>query len=102
MRGATGRINRAGLRFQFMMERDSRRPPEVEVTDVSAHGFWLLLDAEELFVPYAAFPWFKDASIAKLTHVERPHDVHLYWPDIDVDLSIESIRNPEVFPLLSK
>jgi hypothetical protein len=75
---------------------------EVEVTNVSAHGFWLLLDAEELFVPYAAFPWFKDASIAKLTHVERPHDGHLYWPDIDVDLSIESIRNPEVFPLISK
>ena len=29
-----------------------------EVTNVSRHGFWLLLDAEELLVPFASFPWF--------------------------------------------
>ena len=75
---------------------------DVEVTNVSAHGFWLLLDAEELFVPFSAFPWFKDAPIAKLTNVERPRSGHLYWPDIDVDLAVESIRDPDAFPLVSR
>ena len=28
-----------------------------EVTNVSAHGFWILLAEEELFVPFAEFPW---------------------------------------------
>jgi hypothetical protein len=32
---------------------------EVEVTNVSKHGFWLLLGDEELFVPFSEFPWFK-------------------------------------------
>jgi hypothetical protein len=75
---------------------------EVEVTNVSTHGFWLLLGAEELFVPFAEFPWFKDASIAKLLHVERRQAHHLYWPDLDIDLAIDSIRHPERFPLVSR
>ena len=75
---------------------------DVEVTNVSAHGFWLMLDTEELFVPFSAFPWFKDAPIARLTNVERPHSGHLYWPDLDVDLAVASILNPEAFPLISR
>jgi len=36
----------------------------VEVTHVSAHGFWLLLGDEELLLPFAEFPWFTSATIA--------------------------------------
>lgn len=75
---------------------------EVEVTNVSKHGFWLLIGDEELFVPFAEFPWFKDASITKLLHVERPQAHHLYWPDLDIDLAVDSIRHPERFPLVSR
>jgi hypothetical protein len=75
---------------------------DVEVTNVSTHGFWLMLDAEELFVPFAEFPWFREAPIAKLTHVERPQPHHLYWPDLDVDLAVDSLRHPERFPLKAK
>jgi hypothetical protein len=31
---------------------------EVEVTNISQHGFWLLLDGRELFLPFDEFPWF--------------------------------------------
>jgi len=75
---------------------------DVEVTNVSAHGFWLLLDTEELFLPFGQFPWFKDASIAQLTHVERPQPHHLYWPALDIDLSLDSIRHPDKFPLIAR
>ena len=73
-----------------------------EVTNVSAHGFWLLVAGEELYVPFDKFPWFKDAAIAALTRVERPQPHHLYWPALDIDLHLESIRHPEQFPLTSK
>ena len=75
---------------------------EVEVTNVSQHGFWLLIDKRELFVPFAQFPWFREVPIGKLLNVELPHPHHLYWPDLDVDLAVESIEHPERFPLLSK
>jgi len=73
-----------------------------EVTHVSAHGLWLLLGDEELLLPFEHFPWFKRASIDQLSHVEHPSPDHLYWPLLDIDLSVESIRNPGAFPLLSR
>lgn len=73
-----------------------------EVTNVSSHGLWLLLGDRELFLPFETFPWFRDAPIAKLLHVKLASPDHLYWPDLDVDLAVESIEHPERFPLVSK
>jgi hypothetical protein len=73
----------------------------VEVTNVSQHGFWILLESEELFLSYVDFPWFKKAMIEQLLCVERPSENHLYWPQLDVDLSVDSIRNPDAFPLIA-
>lgn len=73
----------------------------VKVTKVSTHCFWLLLGDEELAVPFAEFPWFKKATIEQLADVQRPTQDHLYWPQLDIDLSVESIRQPEAFPLVS-
>jgi hypothetical protein len=74
----------------------------VEVSNISPHGFWLLLGDEELFVPFAEFPWFRDATVRQISHVQRPTAHHLYWPDLDIDLAVASIRNPKAFPLVSK
>jgi len=74
---------------------------DVEVTNISQHGFWVLLGSEELFLAYENFPWFKKATIEELLSVERPSDNHLYWPQLDVDLSVDSIRDPAAFPLVS-
>ena len=79
-----------------------RATSAVEVTNVSGHGFWLFLDDRERFVSFGEFPWFRNASIAALCGVERPRPGHLYWPDLDVDLSTESIDHPERFPLVSQ
>ena len=73
-----------------------------EVTHVSKHGFWLLLDSEELLVPFEQFPWFKKATIEQLSEVLWPTPNHLYWPQLDADLSVQSIRDPAAFPLVSK
>jgi Protein of unknown function (DUF2442) len=74
----------------------------VEVTNISPYGVWILVGEEELFLPYTEFPWFKEASVGKICKVELHHLEHLYWPSLDIDLSIESIRNPAAFPLLSQ
>ncbi len=73
----------------------------VELTNVSAHGMWLLVDGREIFLAFDEFPWFRDASIAELGRIERPTPDHLRWPDLDVDLSIDSIDHPERYPLVS-
>ncbi len=74
----------------------------VEVTNVSAHGFWLFIDDRETFLSFKDFPWFRDASIAEISAVRRPHPHHLYWPDLDIDLAVDSIDHPQRYPLVSK
>ena len=75
---------------------------ETEVTHISAHGLWLLVDARELFLPFDTFPWFRDAPVGAILNVTRPQPDHLYWPDLDVDLHLDSIEHPEQYPLVAK
>ncbi len=75
---------------------------EAEVTHISPHAVWVLLGDEELAIPFAEFPWFKKASVDQIVTVERPSEDHLYWPLLDIDLSVESLRHPEAFPLVSR
>ena len=79
-----------------------RSTSPVEVTNVSPHAFWLLVGDEEFFVPFKDFPWFKDASIRQISHVELPSAHHLYWPDLDIDLAVDSLTHPEHYPLISR
>lgn len=79
-----------------------RSTSPVEVTNISPHGFWLFIADRELFVPFEHFPWFRDASIREITRVELPSSHHLYWPDLDVDLAVESLTHPERYPLVSQ
>ena len=74
----------------------------VEVTNISKHGFWLLLDGRELFLTFEDFPWFKRAPIDAILRLERPAPGHLSWPDLDVDLAVDSIEHPARYPLKSK
>ncbi len=75
---------------------------DAEVTHISQHGFWLLLSDREMFLPYETFPWFKNARVSEILNVEWPQPHHLYWPDLDIDLAVESIEHPEQYPLVSK
>ncbi len=85
------------------MSKKSEQPgsvaSEVEVTNISSRGFWLFLGGRELFVSFADFPWFAEAPVNKIAQVEWPSEDHLYWPALDIDLSVRSILHPEEFPL---
>jgi hypothetical protein len=72
-----------------------------EVTNVSTNGIWLLLDHKEHFLGYADFPWFENATIRQISRVERPSPHHLYWPELDIDLAVDSLDHPEAYPLVS-
>ncbi len=74
----------------------------VEVTHVSSHGIWIMVHDQELFLDYEHFPWFSKASLDKILHVTEQSPGHLYWPDLDVDLGLETIEHPERFPLRAK
>ena len=74
----------------------------VEVLNVSPHGFWLMVAGQEFFLGYEDFPWFRNATMAQLFGVELHHQDHLYWPELDVDLDLDRIAHPEKYPLVAR
>ena len=79
-----------------------RNISEVEVQDVSKFGVWLFVKGQEYLLPFRDFPWFKDANVSSIYNVELLSHSHLHWPDLDVDLELESLKNPDQYPLIYK
>lgn len=79
-----------------------KRTSVVEVSGITKHGVWLFVKGREYFLSFEDFPWFKEASVATILHVIFLHDRHLHWPDLDVDLELESILHPGKYPLTYK
>jgi hypothetical protein len=92
-------------RTEFFSQRSrtmAKTMPAAEVTRISEQGLSLLAGNRELFLPYTDFPWFRNAPLAAIYNVRESVPGHLYWPDLDIDLEIESIEYPERFPLKYK
>lgn len=85
-----------------MNSKPHGKDTSVEVSHISSHGIWLLAGEKELFMSYADFPWFKDAPVGHVLNVQEPSPAHYYWPDLDIDLTVEIIEHPERFPLKAK
>lgn len=72
---------------------------EVEVSNISHHGIWLFVTDTEYFLPYGQFPWFRDSTVKQICDVQLLHGYHLFWPQLDVDLELGSLKSPEAYPL---
>jgi len=73
----------------------------VEVTAVTPHGLWLLAGENEYFLSFKAFPWFKKATMSQIANVVVQGLSVLHWPEIDVDLDLKRIKDPDKYPLVS-
>lgn len=69
--------------------------------NLTQFGMWLFMSDEEFFLSYEDYPFFKTAKVNDIYNVELHHKNHLYWPTLDIDLSIKILRNPHHFPLLA-
>ncbi|MFS2023009.1 DUF2442 domain-containing protein [Massilia sp. GER05] len=65
-----------------------------EITTIDRRGFWLRWRDEELYVPFALFPWFEHATVAQLCHIQPLGGECLYWPGLDLELALDRIRHP--------
>lgn len=72
------------------------------VTNVTPFGVWVLLRNSEYFLSHTRFPFFQDASVADVLNVEAPSAQHLRWPQLDIDIHVDSIESPEKYPLVAK
>lgn len=78
-------LREKGYRFFFFSREETRMHVHIHSENGEAE-FWLKPEIE----------------LAKIINVEEPNPGHFYWPDLDVDLEVESIEHPERFPLIFK
>ena len=57
----------------------------------------ILVNGKEYFLRYTDFPWFEYCSALELRDMTADR-WGVYWNALDIDLSIESLENPERFP----
>ena len=79
---------------------------------INAQGIMLSVLGHDYFLSYNRIPWMQDAPIrsvlrsnlfallAKNVQMSGPEAIE--WPDLDVDLEIDSLRHPELYPLVIK
>lgn len=72
---------------------------KAEIQNISNHGIWLLVNEKEFFMPFDEFPWFLKATIEQIYNLEFFHGKHLHWPALDIDIDLESLKNPALYPL---
>ena len=70
-----------------------------EITGITAIGFWLLVGEREYFVSFADYPAFRQATVAQIVDLQQPAPDQLYWPDLDIDIELAALDEPERFPL---
>lgn len=75
---------------------------DAEIQNVSPNGIWLYVLDKEYFLPYDEYPWFKNAKVSEIYDLELLRGHHLHWPKLDIDLELESLGEPENYPLIYK
>lgn len=83
-------------RFFFFSREEASK---VEVQNISHNGIWILANDQEFYMPFNEFPWFLNATIEQIYNLEFFHGKHLYWPALDIDIELASIKHPEAYPL---
>lgn len=70
------------------------------VSNISEFGFWLIVDDKEYFIPFDKFPEFKSVPVNQIFSVKQLSPTQLYWEELDFDIELAALENPEHFPLI--
>ncbi len=82
--------------------RDNTQSTSASVLMINAQGMLISVRGEEYFVSYARVPWLRKASIVSALNVCVSGRDSIEWPDLDIDLEVDSLRHPERYPLIMR
>jgi hypothetical protein len=72
------------------------------ITGIIDLGFWVLVEDKEYFIPFLDYPGFKDSSVNQLLKIRFSAPSQLHWEEIDMDIELQALSQPESFPLIFK
>ncbi|MBO6073694.1 MAG: DUF2442 domain-containing protein [Paludibacteraceae bacterium] len=69
---------------------------------INDRGIMISVEGHDYFLSYNRVPWMRDATINDVLNVRMSGKNAIEWPQLGVDLEIDSLRHPERYPLLIK
>ena len=85
-----------------IVEKYADASTSASVLMINAQGIMLSVLGHDYFLSYNRIPWMQDAPIRSVLNVQMSGPEAIEWPDLDVDLEIESLQHPERYPLIIK
>ena len=85
-----------------MSFKNNTNGTSVSVLMINAQGIMISVGGQDFFLSYNRIPWMREASIKDVLDVQMCGSEAIEWPNLDVDLEIDSLRHPERYPLLIK
>ncbi len=82
--------------------RSNSTSTSASVLMINAQGIMISVLGHDYFLSYNRIPWIKDAPVRSVLNVQMSGPEAIEWPDLDVDLEIDSLRHPERYPLVIK
>ena len=82
--------------------KDNLQPTSVAVLMINAQGMLITVQGQDYFLSYNRVPWLRDARVSSVLNVRMSGPHAIEWPELDVDLEVESLRHPERYPLIIK
>ncbi len=69
------------------------------ITSVNRDGIWFLAKDREYFIPFRNYRKLRSASVERIWKVKFFPPGHLRWNELDVDIELDALEEPEKFPL---
>lgn len=74
----------------------------VAVDKITKEGVWLSIDSHSYLLDFIRYPWFENAQASKVFQAEPIGREGICWDELDIDLSLDSILNPDRYPLKAR
>ena len=67
---------------------------------INNQGIMISVEGNDYFLSYNRVPWMKDATVRNILNIKMSGKNAVEWPDLDIDLEIDSLKHPERYPLV--
>lgn len=67
---------------------------------INNQGVMISVEGNDYFLSYNRVPWMKDATVRNILNIKISGKNAIEWPDLDIDLEIDSLKHPERYPLV--
>ena len=87
--------------MQTILENNTNAT-SASVLMINNQGIMISVAGNDYFLSYNRVPWLKDATVRNILNIKMLGNNAVEWPDLDVDLEVESLKHPERYPLVMR